>query len=62
MSERKYELARYIHISANPETLSKDQLVDELFDVANYASQRVSECHALRNIIRSAMKKGLTDD
>lgn len=55
MTERNHEIARYIRISDEPEELSREQLIAELERLAEYASKRVSECHALRNVIANAM-------
>lgn len=51
MKDRNFEAARFIKIKADPETLSKDELIDEVYELANYASLRVGECITLRNVI-----------
>lgn len=54
---RKYEIARFIRISDDPEKLTKEQLIEEIFTLGEYASHRVTECHTLRNIIKSSLNK-----
>ena len=49
--KRNFELARFIRARADPETLSRDELIDELYDIANYASLKISENITLRGII-----------
>lgn len=56
-NERRYELARYIRISKPPEDMTVQELIETLEDVAEYASRRVSECHALRNVLQTAITK-----
>jgi hypothetical protein len=51
MKQRNFELARFIRIKADPEQLSRDELIDELYDLANYASLKIGECITLRGII-----------
>ena len=57
MSDRNFEVARFIRIKADPEQLSRDELIDEVYDLANYASLRVGECITLRNIIKNSINK-----
>ena len=57
MKQRNFELARFIRIKADPEQLSRDELIDEVYDLANYASLRVGECITLRNIIKNSINK-----
>ena len=57
MKDRNFEAARFIKIKADPETLSKDELIDEVYELANYASLRVGECITLRNIIKNSINK-----
>lgn len=56
-NERRYELARYIRVSKPPEDMTTQELIETLEDVAEYASRRVSECHTLRNVLNTALKK-----
>lgn len=60
IKKRTFELAWGIHISADPETLDKNALIDELYDVANYASRRLSEARALRGVLHNAISKDNT--
>lgn len=55
--ERNFEAARFIRIKADPETLTRDELIDEVFELANYASLRVGECITLRNISKNSINK-----
>lgn len=53
MNSRSYEMARFIRVDKNPDTMTAAELLDALEDLAEYASHRVTECHTLRNIIRN---------
>lgn len=55
--ERNHELARFIRVKKNPYDMTRDELIDELHVLAEYASHRITEVHSLRNIINNAMKK-----
>lgn len=57
MTERHFEIARGVRISADPDTLSKDVLVDELYEVGNYASSLRTQMHALRSVLQAALRK-----
>ena len=57
MTERHFEIARGVRISADPDTLSKDALVDELYEVGNYASSLRTQMHALRGVLQHAIRK-----
>lgn len=59
---RNFKIAHGVRITADPETMSKDQLVDEVYDLGNYASSLQTQIRALRAVIHTALKKGLTDD
>ena len=59
---RNFKIAHGVRITAYPETMSKDQLVDEVYDLGNYASSLQTQIRALRAVIHTALKKGLTDD
>ena len=57
--DRKFKIAHGVRISADPETMSKDRLVDDVYDLGNYASSLQTQIRSLRAVIHTAMKKGL---
>ena len=59
---RKFKIAHGVRISADPETMGKDRLVDEVYDLGNYASSLQTQIRALRAVLHTAMKKGLDND
>ena len=59
---RNFKIAHGVRITADPETMSKDRLVDEVYDLGNYASSLQTQIRALRAVIHTALKKGLTND
>ena len=54
---RNYELAWGIHVAKPPRDMTREELEDAIFDVADYASRRLSESMALKDIISKSMKK-----
>lgn len=60
--DRNFKLAHGVRITADPETMSKDQLVDEVYDLGNYASSLQTQIRALRAVLHTAMKKGLNNE
>ena len=58
MTERNYEIARGVRISADPDTLSRDQVIDELYEIGNYASSLQIQMRALRSVLQNALRKG----
>lgn len=57
MTERNFEIARGVRISADPDTLTKDALVDEIYEVGNYASSLQIQMRALRSVLQNALRK-----
>lgn len=57
MTERNYEIARGVRISADPDTLSRDQVIDELYEIGNYASSLQIQMRALRSVLQNALRK-----
>lgn len=57
MTERNFEIARGVRISADPDTLSRDQVIDELYDIGNYASSLQIQMRALRSVLQNALRK-----
>ena len=56
MTARNYEIARFIRVAKNPDDMTRPELIEALEDLAEYASHRVTECHTLRNIIKTSIK------
>ena len=57
MSERNYEIARGVRIHDNPEKLSRDEAIDALYEVAQFASQKLYESITLRRMIENINRK-----
>lgn len=57
-TERVFEIAKGVRISADPDTLTKDALVDEIYEVGNYASSLQLQLRTLRSVLQAAITKG----
>ncbi|WP_231447293.1 hypothetical protein [Brevibacterium zhoupengii] len=57
--DRSFRLAYGVGIKADPETLTKDECIDELYDLANFCSRILTEKIAIDRIVREAMAEGL---
>lgn len=57
MTERNFEIARGVRISADPDTLNRDQVIDELYEVGSYASSLQIQMRALRSVLQNALRK-----
>lgn len=57
MTERHFEIARGVRISADPDTLNRDQVIDELYEVGSYASSLQIQMRALRSVLQNALRK-----
>ena len=55
---RTYTLAYGVKLSRDPDTLGRDELVDELFSLAEFASSKIAENRALQNILTRHMERG----
>ena len=60
--DRNYKIAHGVRISADPDTMSRDALIDTIEDLADYASSLQTQIRALRAVLHTAMKKGLDND
>lgn len=56
-NERVFEVARGVRISADPDTLTKDALVDEIYELGSYASSLQTQMRALRGVLQHAIRK-----
>lgn len=56
-TERSYELAFGIKTHKNPTDMTHDELEDALFDIADFASRKLSEVITLRRIIENNITK-----
>ena len=56
---RKFKIAHGVRISADPDTMNRDTLIDTIEDLADYASSLQTQIRALRAVLHTAMKKGL---
>lgn len=57
MTERNFEIARGVRITSDPDTLSRDQVIDELYEIGNYASSLQIQMRALRSVLQNALRK-----
>lgn len=55
-NERAFELAHGVRISRDPETLSREELIDTLYQIAEYGSQQLISARTLRNLIGARLK------
>ena len=56
-TERSYELAFGIRTHKNPTDMTHDELEDALFDIADFASRKLSESITLRRMIENHINK-----
>lgn len=56
-TDRVFEVARGVRISADPDTLTKDALVDEIYELGSYASSLQTQMRALRSVLQHAIRK-----
>jgi hypothetical protein len=56
-TERSYELAFGIRTHKNPTDMTRHELEDALFDIADFASRKLSEVITLRRIIENNITK-----
>lgn len=56
MSDRIFEVAKYIRVPRDPEDMTETEKVDCIYELAEYASRRLSECITMRNIIKNNIK------
>lgn len=56
-TDRVFEVARGVRISADPDTLTKDALVDEIYELGSYASSLQTQMRALRGVLQHAIRK-----
>ena len=56
-TERDYELAFGIRTHKNPTDMTRDELEDALFDIADFASRKLSEAITLRRIFENNITK-----
>ena len=50
---RKFEIARGVRIQDNPEKFSRDEAIDALYEVAQFASQKLYDNITLQRIIQN---------
>lgn len=56
-AERRFELARGIRIRKSPYDMTREELIDQLYETAEYAARRLIEAQSLRNVLKSAISK-----
>jgi hypothetical protein len=57
-NDRTFTLAYGVKLSRDPDTLNRDELMDELYSVAEFASSKIAENRALQNILARHMERG----
>lgn len=55
---RSFELAYGVRVSKDPLDMSNAQLIDALYDVAGFASARLTEARTLNRIISDRLERG----
>lgn len=53
--QRQFELAWGIRVAKDPHDMTRPELEDALYSVADYASRRLAEAGTLKNILRNAI-------
>ena len=57
-TDRVFEVARGVRISADPDTLTKDALSwMEIYELGSYASSLQTQMRALRSVLQHAIRK-----
>lgn len=57
MNDRQHEISWGVRVGKPPSDMTRDELEDALYSVADYASRRLSEVVSLKDIISQSMKK-----
>ncbi|SDS33250.1 hypothetical protein SAMN04489752_1480 [Brevibacterium siliguriense] len=57
MSDRQHEISWGVRVNKPPHDMTREELEDALYSVADYASRRLSECVALKDIISKSITK-----
>jgi len=57
MNDRQHEISWGVRVNKPPSDMTREEIEDALYSVADYASRRLSEAVALRDIISKSMKK-----
>ena len=55
---RNFELAYGVRVSKDPLDMTNTQLIDALYDVASFASSKLTEARTLQNIVARHMERG----
>ena len=55
--ERNYEIVKGVKVRCDPIDMSRDELEDTLFSVAQFASQKLYESITLRRMIENINRK-----
>lgn len=55
---RNFELAHGVRVSRDPLDMTNTQLIDALYDVAGFASAKLTEARTLRDIVGRHMDRG----
>lgn len=53
--DRMFELAWGVRCSKDPHDMTREELEDTLYGVADYASRKLSEVTSLKSVIRNAI-------
>ena len=57
MNDRQHEISWGIRVARDPADMTRAELEDALYSVADYASRRLSESMALKDIISKSITK-----
>ena len=57
MSERVYQIARGVRISADPDEMDRETLIRTIEDLADYASSLQIQLRAVRSVLKESLKK-----
>lgn len=55
---RTYTLAYGVKLPRDPDKLTREELLDELYNVAEFASAKLTEARTVQNILQRRLDKG----
>lgn len=58
---RTFTLAYGVKLTRDPDTLDRDEAIDELFTLAEFTSAKIAENRALQSIISRHLERGTNE-
>lgn len=60
MNSRSYEISRGVRVDKNPDDMSRDELINAIDDLGEYASSVLIQMRALRSVLQAALRRDNT--